>query len=313
MLDNVLFVLGASDPEMQAIESLLKDRHFGYAAIRNPDGNILRVHPGNAYVANCIISANGDVIWPLDDDHIVQIECAVRGFVVDSIDHHRPGDPGYGMPPELFFEASSIGQLVAYLCKTGLLHPEYFGNLRRAVKSGDNIVSEDQEIVMTAAADHCLEAAYRGKCPGVDPNILMAWRIKSRALFQGRSEAEVLADVERARNILRVAVGVGYMCEECGERGAFCSCGNAPLGIDYNLEYADLSGQDHIPELPEAACREGIPFIAGGTERDGRKKVVLQAASADLVKRFLAGEIRPELVDRYGDPARGFAGGYVPN
>jgi hypothetical protein len=38
--------------------------------------------------------------------------------------------------------------------------------------------------------------------------------------------------------------------------------------------------------------------------------VVLMAAPPDLVRRFLSGEIVPGLVDYYGDPARGFAGGY---
>ena len=43
---------------------------------------------------------------------------------------------------------------------------------------------------------------------------------------------------------------------------------------------------------------------------DGRRKVVLQAATPEIIRAFLAGEIAPELVDRYGDPERGFAGGY---
>jgi hypothetical protein len=43
----------------------------------------------------------------------------------------------------------------------------------------------------------------------------------------------------------------------------------------------------------------------------GREKVVLQAAPADLVRRFLAGEVVPGLKDMYGAPERGFAGGYV--
>jgi len=29
-----------------------------------------------------------------------------------------------------------------------------------------------EDIVMVAAADHCLEAAIRGRCPGVDPDDL---------------------------------------------------------------------------------------------------------------------------------------------
>src|SRR5690606_24433639 len=42
------------------------------------------------------------------------------------------------------------------------------------------------DLVYTAAADHCLGAAYRGECPGVDPDALMHWRVAQRATFQGR-------------------------------------------------------------------------------------------------------------------------------
>ena len=76
------------------------------------------------------------------------------------------------------------------------------------------------------------------------------------------------------------------------------------------FEYAAF-GDETIPELPEAAAREGIPFTAKVKDRDGREKVVLQAASPELVRRFLAGEIITGLTGLYGDPARGFAGGYV--
>jgi hypothetical protein len=34
-----------------------------------------------------------------------------------------------------------------------------------------------QRYVLAAAADHCLAAAYRGECPGVDPDALMRWRV----------------------------------------------------------------------------------------------------------------------------------------
>jgi hypothetical protein len=122
-----------------------------------------------------------------------------------------------------------------------------------------------------------------------------------------------MADVERARYALRRAAE--YVCPECGGHG--CDQYDADLPCQYcggrtdlRLEYADLRGRD-IPELPEAACREGTAFLATQRDRDGREKVVLQAAGPDLVRRFLAGEIVPGLIDYYGDPERGFAGGYV--
>ncbi|GIV03681.1 MAG: hypothetical protein KatS3mg015_2511 [Fimbriimonadales bacterium] len=60
-----------------------------------------------------------------------------------------------------------------------------------------------------------------------------------------------------------------------------------------------------VPELPEAAAREGIPFLARPCPRPGgTAKTVLQTAPAPAIRAFLdaAGE------GAYGDPERGFAG-----
>ena len=69
-----------------------------------------------------------------------------------------------------------------------------------------------------------------------------------------------------------------------------------------------------LSELPEAAARDGVPFI--GVPRpgpDGRVKLVLQAAPPTAIKAFLRGEGAAEgLAGLYGEPARGIAGGYVP-
>src|SRR5690606_19221697 len=70
--------------------------------------------------------------------------------------------------------------------------------------SGEDIM----EAFLAAAADHCLAAAYRGECPGIAPDQLMRWRVKTRAAFQGRSVEELLADVERARAALQEAPSI---------------------------------------------------------------------------------------------------------
>src|SRR5690606_23556480 len=98
-------------------------------------------------------------------------------------------------------------------------------------------------------------------------------------------------DVEQARARLRAAPVVAL-----GER----------------LVARDLRGQ-HVQELPEAAAREGLAYLASVVDRDGRRKVVLGGrADAEMVRAFLESWApREGLVDLYGDPARGFAGGYV--
>lgn len=293
MLTSRVWILGASDPEMTMIEKLLRDcgEHVAYATVGGK-----RVHPGNAYAAS-------DCRWTLDPadctgpswsgvTHMVEC-CAIQtaGILptVVIIDHHRPGDPGYGRPPAEFLAASSIGQVVAELARL------------RGCDAEDALCSASREIVLCAAADHCLAAAYRGECPGVDPDALMRWRVSSRAAFQGRTEAEILADIDATRRILRAAVQRIELEHPMGGGVVEHHLPDAP--------FADLRGQS-IPELPEAACREGIPFLADVTERDGRRKCILQAASPDLVARFIAGKIVKGLTEIYGDPARGFAGGY---
>lgn len=335
-----LVVLGAdSDSEMIQIERRLRaaGEIVAYATIQGS-----RVHPGNAY------RATGWTFFPWspivgeaffdDGGQIVFVECFVAGsgpaFERPTIiDHHRPGDPGYGRPPEEYWEASSLGQVCALLG-----------------------VQPIKRELLIAAADHCLEAAYRGRCPGVDPDELMRWRAESRAAFQKRPVEDVLADVEAARKRLRDAptlprhrhgypipwvarcqvrrrvyaavhggehdpegsiVFDGPPVEYTGGLGAFDEGDCHPSrwweidGADPRPHHflRDLRGQ-HVPELPEAAAREGIPFLATVQDKDGRVKTVLQAAPPELVRRFMAGELVTGLKEVYGDPARGFAGGY---
>lgn len=264
-----LWVLGAPDPEMAAIERLINKYgdQFCYAIM----ADTLRVYPGSAYKA----AGTSAAAEQIDDDlELWWVECAPVGCdrPKNLVDHHRPGDPGYGKQPEDFLTASSIGQVLMVLGALDVV---------------------PKEILLVAAADHCLEHAYRGRCPGVDPEELMTWRAASRADFQKRPVSEILSEISAARALLRKAVTVNSH------------------GV-----YADLRGRS-IPELPEAAAREGIPFLASVQEPDRagmntfREKVVIQAAPPELVSRFMAGEIIQGLTDVYGDPQRGFAGGYL--
>lgn len=259
---NYHFILGASDPEMEAIESLLKEHgcSFDYATT-----GCVRVHPGNAYGLLEFEVLFKDPRLAQAQAVVVENNTPMRGWSnreVIVVDHHRPGDPGYGKGPDQYWEASSIGQVCALLG-----------------------IEPDHHLRLVAAADHCLGAAYRGQCPGVDPDDLMEWRTASRAAFQKRSVDAVLADVAAAREILK-SHQIGGL--------------------------ADLTEHDHIPELPEAAVREGICFISKIKDRDGRSKIVCQVGSPDQIQYFLE-HYAPEsgLIDTYGDPARGFAGGYL--
>src|SRR5690606_5914134 len=84
-------------------------------------------------------------------------------------------------------------------------------------------------------------------------------------------------------------------------------CGVCAHSIVY-----DLRGNS-VPELPEAASREGMAYLATVSDRDGRRRVVLGGnASPETVRAFMNDWAHAQgLTDLYGDPARGFAGGYM--
>src|SRR5690606_3726094 len=216
------------------------------------------------------------------------------------VDHHRPGDPGHGRPPAEFMAASSIGQVIVELARLGRLPPGWprgplyagapgqwllqgYRGLWTAAEAADcprhhrGVVIPD-ELIYTAAADHCFGAAYRGACPGVDPDALMRWRVAQRAAFQGRDAGQILDDIERARDLLSdpdtVELAPGIRVVDV--RG-YCvvthDCGHKELQHeDYTTHLSHKHGcpgspytprqwcngwtvEPGIPELPDAAAR----------------------------------------------------------
>lgn len=269
MSQNRIWVLGASDPEMELIENLL--RQCGETIIYATDASGQRVHPGSAYRCPVPSVPDGSTVYAVEC-----IDVLPSGW--RRIDHHRPGDPGYGRPPSDFLPASSVGQVLLELDRLGV---------------ADRLSAADIiEAILAAAADHCLAAAYRGECPGVAPDALMRWRVKTRSAFQGRPAEELLADVERARAALREAPSID-------------------LGSGVSVR--DMR-DTFVPELPEAAVRDGVAYLGVVTDRDGRRRVVLGGHTTPETVRTFIDTWAPAqgLTDLYGDPARGFAGGYLP-
>lgn len=70
-----------------------------------------------------------------------------------------------------------------------------------------------------------------------------------------------------------------------------------------------------IPELPEAATRDGVAYVSGPLidARDpGRAKYTV-SGPADVVCAWMESWAPTQgMVGIYGDSARGFAGGYLP-
>ena len=251
-----LVVLGAFDPEMRAIEEIvLTHGHLVVEALSKGK----RVTSRTAYEAD---------IPPCDDEQ-VWVECRPReGFGSTKaiiVDHHLPGDPGYGGPAHMYWQASSLGQVCA------LVGHEPSNRLR-----------------LIAAADHCLSAAYRGECPGIDPDRLYRWRIDSRAAFQRRDRKDVMANIESSVRLLEQAPKLELGGEEVADLRIF---------------------QRPVSEVAEATALSGIPCLVHG---HCRGKVRLIGSRGPAVRRFLRNQVPGiDLSGLYGDPARGFAGGYV--
>lgn len=144
--ENVLFILGNIDYEMNFIKEILEKKGMSYA-VAQKDG--FDVNGENAYDADSYGKIKGDVDKINKDYSVIFVECDVKDIrPIRVIDHHRPGDYGYGRPPEDFWNASSIGQI---------------WNLPEIYES--DIPSN---YLYVAAFDHCFEDACNGICPGID-------------------------------------------------------------------------------------------------------------------------------------------------
>jgi len=246
------FVLGAPDHEMKEVSRMCEvlQLPFGWATI---GGNI--VHSHEAY------EATGVTTRVPPDAHIVFVECFVLGLIAsERIDHHHEGDPGYGMPPEQYYEGSSLGQFL------------------RMVK-----MRPTQAQLVIAAADHCLTSAYQGRCPGVTPEELAAWRLKSRCMARGLTEEELTRQIGEATAILQTA----------------------PTVVLANTKVAFL--EEPPLEVSEASARLAMPYIYVRRQDPRRVKSGIRSAPADVVQAWMD---KCGLQHMYGDPQRGFAGGY---
>jgi hypothetical protein len=251
---NYFFVLGARDPEMVEITRVLDAQGIPHAHATIAG---VPVRSSEAYRATGVQG-----LIPRDA-HIVFVECTVTGLIPDDVcDHHNPGDPGFGMPPERFMEGSSLGQVLTLLGLTP---------------------TDEQRVI--GAADHCLRHAYEGRCPGIDPKVLADWRERSRSSIRGISVEEIQGRIELAMAALKAAPRIQV-------EGA---------------DVAFFSATAEFPEeVPEASARIGIPFCYVHVEGK-RGKAGIMSAPPSVIRTWMR---TCGLKNVYGDPARGFAGGY---
>lgn len=268
---NTLFVLGAGDPEMEIIENIIKDQGCSYAYAMKGDR---RVKPFEAY--------NGDYPSGQIKGTVVFVECKtpLEADKVVVVDHHKPGDPGFGLPPEKAWEASSLGQIYNLL---GLEPDTYMVTYRGRFV--------DPKVV--AAADHCLSHAYRGKVPGVSPEELLNFRAYVQAHYRGITLKEWYDRIEHAKTVINRAMRAK----------------DFPGVVKDLRQVYRLNGPVDLAN--EATAILGIAILYEMDKGD-RIQVAIIGASPRQVEYFKEVYAKREgLTAIYGDPQRGFAGGYI--
>lgn len=261
-----IFVLGAQDPEMREIERVAQGAgHVAVCAARKGR----RCNAKNAYDADGVVHVGLDniprpaVLPPKAP--AVFVECTVRDMVPAlRVDHHNPGDPGYAVAPEDYLRGSSLGQVLRLLGREP---------------------TETQRLL--AAGDHCLTAAYQGRCPGVDPHELLFLRASWQSKMSGRTLSDVMAGIVDAAQRVRL-----HLDSEFGE-SRFLDPLDMPLDLAEGAAYAGLPIR-YRALLPEGILKE---MYKGGTPED--------------VEAFMA-EHRQAGRTVYGNPHRGYAGAYWP-
>lgn len=274
-MKNLVIILGGADYEEAAARKVAVENGLVVATATTVDGK--KVNAGNAYMATGFVVDHGS-LEGVAEAIIFECNPAVAGElpVILRADHHNPGDTGFGLGPEKFWEASSLGQLMNFL----------------GIKP-----TEEQRII--AASDHCPAQAYKGQCPGINPEVFAESRIQQKlAFFAGDPRNAHKATREALLSVIETAKEKLLSAPEVD-------------GV------RDLRSEGYIDELPEAALSLGLAYMTQipDTDRDrkptGNIKILLGGhTTPEAVTKFMEwGNSLPNKVGpAYGNPIRGFAG-----
>lgn len=270
MKEKTIFLLGADDPEMEGMEKILMKRRLQtvHAMIQNK-----RVHPANAYWAD-----------PVPDiyagDTLVCIECRPtnipHGVDLVVIDHHRPGDPGYHLGPEKYWEASSIGQLYKLLN-----------------------INPSQRAMLLAAMDHCFSASLRNECPGVFGLDVLLASVAEVSKRTKTGQGRVLQQIRHLSDLLERAPTIVIGKQNVKDLRS------RNLGEGYSL--------DLIAAQIAAAMRKHAALFCHHSHFSGKAKYSVSGHThPETIEAFMEDWApREGLIHIYGVPCRGYAGGHV--
>lgn len=260
------FVLGGSDTEMKHIEFAIVEA--GHEVVKAEiDGT--RVTRGKAYHADYPSPKIGDVWVECQPADYTKTEMYSLG--IEIVDHHYEGDPGYGRPPEDYWEASSIGQVYNIL---GL--------------------EKSFEAKMVAAGDHCLYAAYHNMCPDIDKKDFIDFRMrhfgKDKDAYRFSMKLEqVIKAFKRCKKVIIGKLEVYDL---------------TPITEKYYSWLSDIScllNMKYVTIRPFAKKEGMTKYFVGNLSR---KEITYFVDE-------LIHELGDEVISVYGDPTRQFAGAIV--
>ena len=247
---------------MRRIEEILRENG---QEVRYAERDGKRCHPGNAYQCDGI-------------DGVIRVECAPIGIHNADIDHHRPGDPGYGLPASNFWEASSLGQIYKFL---GLKNPS-------------------QDDVVLSAMDHNPAGAIRGECPGVSAQDVIDRKVSEISAATKASPGEVRERIrfmsERLESAPEIVIG-GQSLKDLRQHDN---------GVGYSLDL--LTSQ-----VATLAGGYAVLLLTHDREGGAAKWTVGGHATPECIEAFKSKWAPAHgLAGIYGVPSRGYAGGYLP-
>lgn len=267
-MEKTMVIFGGADHEEAAARGLA--RKFDCVLATATEAG-KKVAASNAYKADGFQVDEGDFA---EITQVVIFECARAAAgelnVVAVCDHHNPGDLGFNLGANLFWQASSLGQLY-------------------------NFLAVPEELKMIAAGDHCPADAYAGKCPGVDPVKFYNFRLEEKVKFYATSNPktadEIRAMIETAKQKLLDAPVVDGV-RDLRTAGKIDELPEAALSI----------GEAYMASLPDT---DRDRKLTGNT-----KYVLGGHTTPEAVIKFMEwGNSLPNKVGKaYGNPVRGFAG-----
>lgn len=151
-------------------------------------------------------------------------------------------------------------------------------------------VGAKEDFLYIAAADHCLTAAYQGECPNIDPMLLIKHRCQVKSEYQQTTPEKVFEIISETIGKVKKAKRININGVEC----------------------ADFTYFESPPEAPEASSILGLPLLYSNYISSIQKyKFGIISAKPETIQYWM--DITAKnlgLKDIYGDPARGYAGGY---